>query len=127
MQRSQKTPDEEAGGEAEQEGDREADESVAALAGAQEAQQQAVQAGQEALAEEHQSLMQLRQELQQQSGQPSQHLVHTAYFVRHIARYFNAYLLLLHILTCSGKLLVRAHSLVLRPSKGKADSLCSLV
>ena len=55
---------------------RQADQSVAhteaALAGAQEAQQQAVQAGQEALAEEQYSLMQLRQDLQQQSGQPAQ-------------------------------------------------------
>ena len=44
---------------------------AAALAGAQEAQQQAVQAGQEALAEERHDLVQLRQDLQQQPGQPA--------------------------------------------------------
>ena len=43
----------------------------AALAGAQQAQQQAAQAQQQALAEERQSLMHLRQDMQQQSGQLS--------------------------------------------------------
>ena len=88
VQRLQETPDEEASEEGDQEGDMEVDESVAqteaALAGAQEAQQQAVQAQQQALAEERRDLMQLRQHLQQQSGQPAQCLRHTAYFRAHI-------------------------------------------
>ena len=58
-----------------EQGDREADESLAetesALAGAQDSQQQAAQAQQQALAEERRDLMQLRQHLQQQSGQPA--------------------------------------------------------
>lgn len=94
MQRSQNTPHEEAGEEAEQEDDREADESVAqteaALTDAQEAQQQAMQAQQETLADEHHSLMQIRNGVQQQSGQPAQRLRHTACFR-------SAQLLLLHI------------------------------
>ena len=71
-----KAPQAKANAEEDEEADRAADEEVdkgvaeteAALAGAQEAQQQAVQAQQQALAEERRSLMQMRQHLQQQSG-----------------------------------------------------------
>ena len=43
----------------------------AVLAGAQEAQQQAAQAQQQALADHRQTFMHIRQDVQQQSGQPS--------------------------------------------------------
>ena len=82
-QRPHKVSPDEAGEEAGQEaggaGNQEADESVAeteaALAGAQEAQQQAAQAQQEALADHRQTLMRLRQDMQQASGQPEQTIV----------------------------------------------------
>ena len=69
-------PQAEANAEADEEADRAADEEAdttfaeteAALAGSQEAQQQAVQAGQEALAEERRSLIQMRSDVQQASG-----------------------------------------------------------
>ena len=57
---------------AEKEADKSAAEIEVALGVAQEAQQQAVRAGQEALAEERQSLMQMRSDLQQASGQSQQ-------------------------------------------------------
>ena len=69
----------------------------AALANAQQAQQQAVYAQQGALAEEHHSLMQLRNDLQQQPGQRALCLRHTAYFRRHAGHHVNASVFLLHI------------------------------
>ena len=78
----QRSPDQETSGEADKEGDREADTSVAetdaALAGAQEAQQQAVQAQQQALADQRQALMHIRHDLQQASGQLAQTVWHIA-------------------------------------------------
>ena len=121
MPRSQEIPDEEAGEEADQQGDGEADDSVAqteaALAGAQEAQQQAVQAQWEALAEERSSLLQLRQDVQQASGQPSQRLRCTAYFRRHIAS--PQCIFASPRFACNGRVAMRAYSLVLGYKKSK--------
>ena len=73
---------------ADEEADREADGSTAkteaALAAAQEAQEEALQAEKEALGEERQSLMQVRDDLQQASGQPRQNVFgHELYIHEH--------------------------------------------
>lgn len=81
-QRVQSPPQDSADAEVDRESDGTVTETETALAAAQEAQGEASQAQQRALAEEHQTLQRLREDMQQASGLPA----HTVLGVHCIAR-----------------------------------------
>lgn len=80
---AQRQADEEADEGRYEEADENLAETEAALAAAQEAQWEAVQAEQQALAEEHQTLQRLRDDMHQESGLPAHTVLrHTLYSQR---------------------------------------------